>query len=343
MKPSPSTAFGNATKLAVAEETLSGLACVHSMPGKTPARHSGLIVQNLRAHLPEICAKSKPAQPQPQPLPAPMRFNASNTLSALKKLAVFGAISQTPSAKAQFHQQASARVDVATIDTLQKCDPGQLKIITQNLINQNFYMPHSPILCVERKTFLLYEAWRSNQIPETKTNCYGDALGIADKVHPGGFLPLRATCDAVISGALRDGATRAVNDKCRDGTRQILFFLSENREDYHVISRGADDKTWMQKFSGEPRVPVPLFTGSEQGLENIGITWFKTDARANEPKVERTQSNFTYSQRCAPMLCSLPEKIEATEDQSTFFPPADFYAVRQRQTSIANPDYLQRF
>ena len=339
MKTSPSTASSSATKLVVAQENLPGDACVHSTPGKPPAGPLERGTQNLRECLPKISSRGKPVQPQP----VAIRFNASNTVGALKKLAVLGAISQTPSVKAQFRQQESVRVDVPTIETLQKCDPAHLKMIRHNLINQNFHVPHSPILCVERKTFLLYQAWRSNQKAEPTTNCYGDALGIADRVHPGGFFPFRATCDVLIGGALRDGATRAVNDKCEDGTRQMLFFLSDNREDYHVISRGAKDKTWMQKFSGEPRVPVPLFTGSEQRLENIGITWFKTDAGANEPKVERTQSDLAYSQRCAPMLCSLPEKALATDDQSTFFPPAEFYAARQRQTSIANPDYVQRF
>lgn len=305
-----------------------------SLAKETPATASALIAQNRVAGLPGISSGSRLASSQR----APMKFNASNTLRTLNKLTVIGAISQSPLAKAQVQQKISARVNVPTIDTLQKCDQADLAAVKKKMIAKNIYVENVPILCVEKETYPLYKAVAPDWTPEARTNCYGDAIGIADRVMPGNSLRFPITCDMLITGALKDGATLAVDDKCPDTTRQMRFVVSESRSDFHVISRGPDDKTWMQKVSHQPRIPVPPFPAPRYKSNDALLFWYKTDAKNNEGPIKLDISEENYYQWCKPMLCSLPAKIDVVDEPRPSHPPADFYAVRQRQTSIAFPE-----
>ena len=205
----------------------------------------------------------------------------------------------------------SERVNPPTLEALQQCDPRELDYFKARLISQNEYPPGALLLCVDEHTYGRYQSLRTS---DALTNCYGDAIGIADRVNPSGtFNNDLHQCDALIDGALRDGATQAKNTFCPDDTRQMQFFITENRRDYHVISRGAGDKTWMNKYSGTPRFPVSTSASVVLELPGDSISWIiKNDdghVRVNN------QHPKNYSIRCPKILCSLPERAASPKDE----------------------------
>jgi len=272
-----------------------------------------------------------------------MPFNANRALRTLKKMAIITAASRSQLGAAQ--QIFSDRVDVPTMDSLQLCNQADLDIIKKNLISANLYVPETPTLCVTKETYALYSADNSLKLPEAKTNCYGDALGIAEWLNPGGFVARVFDCDALISGALKDGATFAADGKCQPNSRQMLFFVSKDTLDYHVISRSAKDQTWMQKIVGIPRFPVPFSGAPEHGLDKIRLNWYIKAAETGKHQVFQYSSPRHYTNWCSPMLCSLPEKNSVISGEPvkrpTPLPPTDLNAALLRQTSIALPVYSQ--
>ena len=198
----------------------------------------------------------------------------------------------------------SQRTDPPTLDSLQQCDARQLDGHRAFLVSHGAYAPDARLLCVDARTFRRYHHPR---FAEAETNCYGDAIGIARRVNPSGvFLGDIHRCETMINGALADGAIAAGEDGCPDDRRQMQFFISEDRADYHVVSRGAKDATWMNKFTGSPRFPVSVASGATPRLSGSGITWIITDVQG-ETKVSK-QIPQDYPIHCPEMLCSLPEK-----------------------------------
>lgn len=197
----------------------------------------------------------------------------------------------------------SKRFNPPTVDTLQQCDAQQLENFKARLISQGDYSPDMALLCVEERIHNRYQALRSR---EAGTNCYGDAIGIADRVNPGGtFHDDLNHCDALIDGALKDGAVPAENDVCPDHTRQMQFFTTEDRRDYHVISCAPGDETWMNKFTGTPRFPVSISGAAVPQLSG-GLIWI---IKNDDGKVwVNSQRVKDYPIRCPEVLCSLPAK-----------------------------------
>lgn len=199
----------------------------------------------------------------------------------------------------------SQRPNPPTLDSLQQCDAQQLDDHKAFLVSQNAYSPDLAMLCVDART---YRRYVNPRFSEAETNCYGDAIGIAGRINPQGvFLGDRHRCEALIDGALKDGAVRAENDRCPDDRRQMQFFITQDRLDYHVISRGKNDATWMNKFTGSPRFPVTIAGATVPRLSGGGITWIFTDPQGE--LMIRKQQVQDYSIHCPEILCSLPEKI----------------------------------
>ena len=241
--------------------------------------------------------------------PGPRRQSSSSryrTLLNLAAVTVSGKYVLPP-----VHAQAavSERVDPPTLATLQQCDTHQLNHLKARLMSQNDYSPGAALLCVDEHTHDRYQSLRT---PEALTNCYGDAIGIADRVNPGGTFHGDANdCDTLIDGALKDGAVRPKDTVCPDYTRQMQFFITEDRRDYHVISRGAGDASWMNKYTGTPRFPVTISDPAAPELPGDNIMWI---VRNDNGKVwVNNQHPKDYPIRCPQILCSLPEKVASAK------------------------------
>lgn len=265
-----------------------------SLPGAIPVKKTGAF---------DIAGQPSDVRKAKSP-PAKMRFNASAMLRTTMKLAALTLTSKNAIASVNAQTAYSQRTDPPTLDKLQQCDPHQLEQFKTQLISQDAYASDLAMLCIDERTYKRYKAERT---AESRTNCYGDAIGMTGRLNPSGVMHGEPfSCNALVDGALKDGAVHAQNNACPDFTRQMQFFISEDRRDYHVISRGPLDETWMNKFSGSPRFPVSIFGATAPQLSGGGITWIVRDLQG-EVRVER-QRPRDYPNWCPEMLCSLPEK-----------------------------------
>lgn len=239
-----------------------------------------------------------------QATPDKRQSNANRTLRTLMKLAVVTLPAKNAPFMANAQPTYSKRANPPTLDSLQQCDAHELEEHKAYLISKNEYVPDAPLLCVDERTHKRYTSIRST---EAITNCYGDAIGIPGRLNPSGvFIGDVHTCDALINGALEHGAVRAENDVCPDFTRQMQFFISEDRKDYHVISRGPHDETWMNKFTASPRFPVSIAGSAVPQLSGGGITWIVKNQQGDVRITKQLQQDYPIW--CPETLCSLPEK-----------------------------------
>ncbi len=233
-----------------------------------------------------------------------MRLNASRTLRTVAKLAAVTLAGKNALSTANAQAAYSQRVNPPTLDTLQQCDAQQLAHFEAFLTSLNAYAPDMAMLCVDEPT---YDRYNSRSTSESVTNCYGDALGIAGRINPRGvFLGDVHSCETLNNGALKDGAVPAENDACPDFTRKMQFYISEDRLDYHVISRGPLDAAWMNKFTATPRFAVSLTDETVPQLAGSGITWIVKNAQGDVRVTKQVPQNYPI--RCPEILCSLPEK-----------------------------------